>query len=258
MPYNPKSQISPEQGDEIILGDSDAKTPKGYKCVSMTELRSLYGTYINHDNLHMPMVQYLGMMLDVVRCVTSYKGVHVCKLPLDSWIFHEIIFERKPNIVIEIGNRAGGSTMMLRDWLMDIEGAKYVIGIDITRDSLFQKARDYPDIKWIDGDSCSSEVFEQVRDLISDNDRVMVIDDSSHEYQGTLDVLNTYSPLVTKGQFFIVEDTLLGEFVPFGNARARAYQAVKKFMDGNKDFKINRFLEKWFITLNPEGYLEKV
>ena len=260
MLYNPQSQISPKQGEEIVMGDMNDKTPDGYKCVSMAELRALYGTYINHDNLHMPMVQYLGMMLDIVRCMTGYKGVHVCKCPLDFWIFQEIIYERKPNVIIEIGNQSGGSTMLLRDYLMsfEIEDAKYVIGIDISRDRLFPKARDYPDIKWVDGDSCDYSVVEQVKSLISPDDRVMVIDDSGHEYQGTLDVLNTYAPIVTKGQYFIVEDTILGEFVPFGNKRMRAYQAVKEFMKDNKDFKTDRTREKWFITLNPEGHLEKI
>lgn len=260
MLYNPESQISPDQGDEIILADMDTKTPDGYRCVSMIELRALYGTYMNHDNLHMPMIQYLGMMLDIVRTLTSYKGVHICKCPLDSWIFHEIIYERKPTVIIEIGNQAGGSTMMLRDFLFnsDIPDAKGVIGIDISREFLFEKARDYPDIRWVDGDSCDPSVVEQVQGLISSDDRVMVIDDSSHEYKGTLDVLNTYGPIVSVNQYFIIEDTILGDFVPFGTNRERAYAAVKEFMTDNKDFKIDRRWEKWFITLNLEGYLEKI
>jgi len=258
--YNPESQINPDQADSIILGDQEAKPMSGYKCVSMTELRALYGTYINHDNLHMPMVQYAAMMLDIARVCTSYKGVHVCKMPLDSWIFHEIIYERKPSIIIEIGNRAGGSTMMLRDFLMtpDIKDAKGIIGVDINRNGLFEKARNYPDIKWVDGDGCDPDVVEQVKALISPEDRVMVIEDSSHEYDNTLELLKLYGPMVTKGQYFIVEDTIIGEFLPFGSPRARSYLAVKEFMKETKDFRIDRKREKWFVTFNPEGYLEKI
>jgi cephalosporin hydroxylase len=258
--YAPESEISPEQADKIIMaGDVAKDSHPGYRMVSMAELRKLYGVFINHDNLHMPLAQYLGMMLDVVRCMTHYKGVTTSTLPLDAWVYQEIIFERRPNVIIEIGNQCGGSTMMLRDYLMhsDIPDAKGVIGIDITHNRISKKALKYPDIKWIVGDACSQEVLEQVKDYISPKDRVMVIDDSNHEYEHTLTNLKNYSPLVTKDQYYVVEDTLLGEFVLFGKDRLRAYDAVYEFMKTSEDFVKDRNREKWFITANPEGFLVK-
>ena len=63
-----KSQISPDQADSIVLKPSDDTSDMpGYRCVSAMELRELYGLFINHNNLHMPMVQYLSMILDIVR-----------------------------------------------------------------------------------------------------------------------------------------------------------------------------------------------
>ena len=255
--YNTINTISPEMGDDIIIAGRTESPPKGYRQVTTVELRHLYGTWINKDNLAMPMVQYLSMMIDVIRSISHYKGVHISKCLMDAWAYQEIIWERKPNVIIEIGNQAGGSTMMLRDFLFnsDIINPKYVIGIDINRNLRWDWARDYPDIKWIDGDATTDEVLEQVKALISPEDRVMVIDDSSHEYESTLTVLKNFSPLVTKNQYFVVEDTLLGEFLPHGFERARAYQAVGEFMEGNKEFVTDRTREKWFITCNPEGFL---
>ena len=260
MLYEPSSQISPEQSEGMLLGGMDTKTPDGYRRVSLTELRALYGTYMNQDNLHMPMAQYLAMQLDIVRSLTSYKGVHVCKNPMDSWVFQEIIYERKPNVIIEIGNQGGGSTMMLSDHLFDseIDDAKYVIGIDISRERLHPKAKGWHGIKWIDGDACDPAIFEQVVALIEPTDRVMIIDDSSHEYESTLNILRTFGPLVKQGQYFIVEDTMIGAFIPFGEERIRANEAVDTFMEETDDFVVDRKPEKWFITLNPGGYLEKV
>ena len=256
--YNPESKIHPDQ--EIIMAPKRTDDLKGYKRVSPVELRAMYGMFINHDNLSMPMIQYMGMMLDIIRSMTSYKGVHLCKFPLDTWIFQEIIYERKPSIIIELGNQCGGSTMMLRDYLFnsDIKDAKGIIAVDLNRTKLSPKAKQYPDIEWIDGDCLDPEVIDRVADLISPDDRVMIIDDSLHEYDHTLDLLNKYNHLVTRGQYFIIEDTVIGEFIPLGNERHRAYQAVKKFMEGNKGFQIDRYREKWFLTLNPEGYLEKI
>jgi len=255
----PESQISPFQ--QVKIGSKDDPVPDGYRMVSLIELRELYGTWLNKDNLHMPMAQYLGMILDVVRTLTGYKGVHVCKMPNDLWIFQEIICARKPTVIVELGNQAGGSTMFLRDILLggEIPDARGVIGVDIEHGYLYDKAREYPGIKWVQGDAC--EVFDEVASLIRPEDRVMVIEDTTHEYEHTLKVLNTYAPLVTKGQYLIVEDTLLGEFIPSGkpnDERPGAYLAVHKFLAGNQDFTIDRQREKWFVTLNPEGYLERI
>ena len=246
--------------ESIILGGKSDKTPKGYKRISISELRAMYGNHINHNNLHMPMVQYLAMHLDVVRSLTSYKGVHVCKNPMDSWIFQEIIYERKPTVIIEIGNQVGGSTMMLSDYLFgsDIEDAKTVIGVDIDRSKLSEKARNYSGIKWVDGDACESEIFEKIKGMIDPQDRVMVIDDASHEYEPTLKLLRTFGNLVTKGQYYIVEDTLIGAYMPFAKESIKAHKSVEKFMSETKVFKIDKYREKWFITLNPNGYLEKI
>ena len=97
--------ITPEQADEIILSGADTKEKSGYRAISMAQLRQEYGLFIDRHNLHMPLVQYLGMMTDVVRTMTHYKGVQTSTLPLDAWIYQEIIWERKPNVIIEIGNQ---------------------------------------------------------------------------------------------------------------------------------------------------------
>ncbi len=261
MTYEPKSEISPSQADDIIMaGDVPSDSKPGYRMVSMAELRKMYGLWMNQDNLHMPMAQYLGMMLDVVRVMVHYKGVQTTTLPLDAWIYQEIIHERRPTVIIEIGNQCGGQTMFLRDCLMnnDIDDARGVIGIDIHRVRMAPKAWDWPDIKWITGDACSQKVLNEVKDYIKPEDRVMIVEDSSHEYEKTLTILQNFGPLVSKDQYFCIEDTLLGQFIEFGKKKPRAYEAVDEFMQSSEDFVVDRNREKWFITLNPEGFLVKI
>jgi cephalosporin hydroxylase len=255
-----ESEINPEQADEIIMAGGSPKERPGYRLVSMAELRKLYGLFMNPDNMHMPIVQCLGMMLDVVRVMTHYKGVHTSTLPLDAWVYQEIVWERRPTVIVEIGNQSGGGAMVLRDILMNnnITDARGIIGIDINRDQMSSIAWEWPDIKWITGDACSQEVLEQVKDYIRPKDRVMIIDDSSHEYKETYTILENFSPLVTKNQYFIVEDTVLGSYIEFGKKRKRAFEAVNKFMSKEGDFVTDRNREKWFLTLNPGGYLLKI
>jgi cephalosporin hydroxylase len=66
----------------------------------------------------------------------SWMGVKALKNPLDAWIYQEIIYEVKPDFVIEIGSFNGGSTLYLAN-LLDIIGSGSVISIDIDR-SRFQ------------------------------------------------------------------------------------------------------------------------
>lgn len=224
-------------------------------------MKSLDLTVMDHHNVDMSVKNCMrNVLFDVIRSCVSYKDVHISKLPLDCWIFQEIIYERKPTIIIEIGNQAGGSTMMLRDYLFasNSVGARGIIGIDISRDRLSKKAKNADHIKWIDGDARSTIVLNQVKDFISPYDKVMIIDDSSHEYHETFGILNLYAPLVTRGQYFIVEDTIYGGLIPFGEHRPRACHAVIDFLKKNKKFKVDREREKFFITLNPGGYLEKI
>ena len=39
---------------------------------------------------------------------TFWRGVPVQKFPCDLWIYQEILFECKPDLVIETGTGAGG------------------------------------------------------------------------------------------------------------------------------------------------------
>ena len=46
-----------------------------------------------------------------------WRGLPVLQSPQDLWIFQEIIMERQPEVVIEIGSLAGGMTQYLADLL---------------------------------------------------------------------------------------------------------------------------------------------
>ena len=42
---------------------------------------------------------------------TYFLGHRALKNPMDSWVLQEMIFEIKPDVVFEIGNKNGGSTL---------------------------------------------------------------------------------------------------------------------------------------------------
>ena len=225
------------------------------------KLRQQYGFRLSTENTWMPLYHFLPMALEIQASLTFYKGIKTSKWPCDAWIYQELIFERKPTVIIEIGNFHGGSTVMLADYLdLFSENSRGVIGVDIDHKQLESRSLKDSRIQWVDGDGKSDEVFHAVCALLKPDDRVMVIDDSNHEPDHSYQVLKKFSPLVSVGQYFIMEDTVVGpgNIIPKMHREYGADWAVREFMKDNTEFKIDHMREKWFYTNNVDGFLERI
>jgi cephalosporin hydroxylase len=225
---------------------------------SIRFLRKQYGSHINRFNLFMPLSHYLPIALRVQANITFYKGVKTSTLPSDAWVYHELIWKERPTVIVEIGNFHGGSTMMLSDYMMGTPEGRLVIGVDIDHSQLFQDALEYPNIKWIEGDANHEDMLGRVKSLIQPDDKVMVVDDSNHQEEHTYQVLKSFAPLVTKNQYFIVEDTLIGGILPRHHGEFGADVAVARFLKETDEFEPVTYWQKWFITNNPGGFLRRV
>ncbi|MDD5585162.1 MAG: CmcI family methyltransferase [Candidatus Omnitrophica bacterium] len=205
------------------------------------------------QNLNTP----IKLMLELLQKElfnSTYFDIPVLKSPIDFWIYMEIIYQIQPDLIIEIGNFHGGSTLALAHILNNI-GKGRVVGVDISHDVVAQKVRAHPGITLITGDACS--VFPQVKSLVKEHETVLIIEDSAHTYQNTFNVLTTYSPLVSKGSYFIVEDSNCHHGIEIGPVPG-PYEAIERFISENKDFLIDRTKERFIITSNPKGYLRRI
>lgn len=199
----------------------------------------------------------LGEVLEVIqeRVVTdsTYFGISCLRSPMDFWIYQEIIFALKPDVIVEIGNYHGGSALSLGH-LCDLLNKGQVIAVDIDHSRVDQAAKNHPRISFITGDAC--DVFDIVAAKCSDAKTVLVIEDSSHEYQNTLNVLMKYSQLVTVGSYLIVEDSICHHGLNVG-PNPGPYEAISDFLDNNTSFYSDRKKEPFLITWNPKGYLKR-
>jgi cephalosporin hydroxylase len=209
--------------------------------------------YYMEENLGMPLSKVLSIIQDRIMNRTTYFGVKALKSPLDYWVYQEIIFETKPDVIIEIGNANGGGTLSLAH-ICDLLGRGKVIGLDLSQKAIPKHVREHPRITFIEGDAC--QCFEYVERLISKEDRILVIEDSSHTYDNTLNVLRTYSSLIKPGDYFIVEDGICHHGLSVG-PKPGPYEAIETFIDENADFEIDRSRESFLITWNPKGYLRR-
>jgi len=191
---------------------------------------------------------------------TYWLGIPVLKSPLDMWIYHEILFQNRPDVVVESGTYHGGSAHFLA-CICDLVGSGRVITIDLPSGPEVPKNPAHPvhdRLTYVSGSSVAEETLAEVAGSIRPGEQVMVILDSDHHKDHVLSELRAYAPMVSNGHYLIVEDTNIN-----GNPVLAAYgpgprEAVEEFLGERDDFVVDSSREKYFLTFNPGGFLKRV
>ncbi|TAM45919.1 MAG: cephalosporin hydroxylase [Gammaproteobacteria bacterium] len=184
---------------------------------------------------------------------TYWMGTSCLKCPLDLWIYQEIMYEVRPDLIIETGTHAGGSALYLAH-ICDLFGAGHVATIDIDKRPRPAHKR----ISYIHGSSSDPETVAKAFDSVKKKERVLVILDSDHSEEHVSRELKLLASLVTRGSYLIVEDTNINGHPAYPTFGPGPYEAVQKFIEKNKDFEIDPSREKFLMTFNPRGYLKRI
>lgn len=195
----------------------------------------------------------------------NWLGLPIIQLPQDIIALQEIIWKVKPDLIIETGVARGGSVIFSAS-ILNLLGKGEVIGIDIDIRTNNRKAIEkHPlsnKITLIQGSSISKKIINQVYKIAKNKKNILVFLDSHHTHKHVLQELQLFSPLVRKGSYVIVFDTLVEDYPknfftnrPW-NVGNNPKTAVHEFLKHNKRFKIDKSLEnKLAITSNPDGFL---
>jgi cephalosporin hydroxylase len=194
-------------------------------------------------SLELPLANVLQTMQDRLLGKSSYHGIQTLKNPIDFWIYQELIYEIRPDLIIEIGVHHGGSSLA------------FAHGVDSIRANVDEKATSHERIEFMEGDA--KELVGEIRAQTAGTQKAMVIEDSSHEYENTLQLLRLYGDSVTVGSYFIVEDGICHHGLDVG-PEPGPYEAIHTFIHGNDSFEIDRSREDFLITWNPCGFLKKI
>lgn len=185
-----------------------------------------------------------------------WMGIKALKNPLDAWIYQEILYDVKPEVVVEIGSACGGTTLYLAH-LLDVLGKGLVVSVDMDRSAFSAR---HPRIALVTGDSASPEVIAEVSKLCRGRS-TLVIHDANHRKDHVLKDLETYSPWVSIGSYFIVEDTIQDVFEPgdgLGGFGEGPQLAVEEFLKNNPNFAVDAERERYLLTYNPKGFLKRL
>lgn len=198
----------------------------------------------------------------------SWMGRPIIQYPQDMIAMQEIIWELKPDLIIETGIAHGGSLVYYAS-LLELLGRGEILGIDIDIREHNRKAiEEHPmmkRIKMIQGSSVSKEIINQVQKFSEGKEKILVLLDSNHTREHVLKELYTYAPFVSIGSYLIVFDTIV-EDLPNNYLPGRPWGkgdnpkiAVREFLKMNKDFVIDTLIDsKLLISVAPEGYLKRI
>lgn len=197
----------------------------------------------------------------------TWLGRPIIQLPQDIIAMQEIIWRVKPQIIIETGIAHGGSLIFYASMLELIGNDGQVLGIDIEiREHNRVEIEKHPMFKritMIEGSSIDEEVVKQVYEFARAKKPVLVVLDSNHTHAHVLRELELYSPLVTKGSYLVVFDTIIEDMPdelwpdrPWGKGN-NPKTAVCEFLKTNDRFIVDKEIEhKLLITAAPDGYLK--
>ncbi|RME58884.1 cephalosporin hydroxylase, partial [Candidatus Parcubacteria bacterium] len=178
-------------------------------------------------------------MLSTLRAKYSYSfswlGRPIIQYPQDMVAMQELIWAVKPDLIIETGIAHGGSLIFSASMLtlLDVceavesgtvldpaQTRRKVIGIDIeirphNREAIEKHPMNHR-IEMVEGSSINPEVVAKVKEMAKGYERVLVFLDSNHTHDHVLAELEAYAPLVSKGSYCVVFDTII-EDMPEGS-----------------------------------------
>lgn len=190
-----------------------------------------------------------------------WRGIRVIKLPTDLILYSEIIWDKKPDIIVENGTGFGGSALWFADCLNTI-GSGRVITVDIRSD---RGHPEHPRIKYITGRSTSTDVLSAIRAEIDRygaelgrKPTVMVILDGDHSRSNVKRQLVAYGPMVTSGQYMVVEDIYRRDGVtPDPQGPGPAVDWFLRVGQG-RGFKREPIDKRFLYCISRGGWLKKI
>lgn len=209
-------------------------------------------------------------------------GLPIIQYPTDIVALQEIIWDVKPDLIIETGVARGGSVvhnaamLALLDYTDELNSCsknnrntRHVVSIDIDIRAHNREALENHPLKsyftLIQGSSIEESVIKKVHTIANKYQNIMVLLDSNHTKEHVEKELEAYADLVTVGNYCIVYDTVIEKLPDIFPDRPWSVgnspmNAVNEFqMKFPKKFVVDTQLDaKLQFSVAPGGYLKRV
>jgi len=213
-----------------------------------------------------------------------WLGRPIIQYPQDIVAMQELIWQTRPDLVIETGIAHGGSLVFTASMLAHLDYCdaheagqlldprkpkRRVIGVDIDIRAHNRAALDAHPMRnrmdLIENSSTDPAIIADIRARAAGHERVLVCLDSNHTHDHVLAELEAYAPLVSVGSYCVVFDTFVEDLPtdmlldrPWGKGD-NPKTAVLEYLEAHPEFEINKDIEnKLLITVAPDGYLKRM
>jgi cephalosporin hydroxylase len=214
----------------------------------------------------------------------AWQGRPIIQYPQDIIAMQELIWEVKPDLIIETGIAHGGSLIFSASMLAMLDmcdaidsshtldpkkSKRKVLGIDIDiRQHNREAVEAHPmasRIQMIEGSSLAPEIIEQVHQIAKNYKCILLCLDSNHTHYHVLEELKAYAHLTSIGSYCVVFDTVIDDMPidmypdrPWGPGN-NPKTAVCEYLKTHPEFEIDKSIQhKLLITVAPDGYLKRV
>ena len=189
---------------------------------------------------------------------TTWMGIDCWKSVADMWNYQEILVELKPSLVIEFGTNQGGSALFFASIMRQIGEPFKVLSVDVTHGRLNPAAGRDPDILFVESQSTVPAIAEHIRRLKSEfHGKIFAILDSDHAMNHVLAEMKLLRPLLSAGDYLIVEDSMLNghpNLPGWGPGPYEAIEAYEQEFPNDYTHDVERE-NKFGWTFAPNGFL---
>ena len=181
----------------------------------------------------------------------EWCGVPIIRHPDDIVLQQEIVWNLKPQKIIETGVARGGSLVLSSSLMSLYTDSSKVLGIDLkifdhARSSLATWIRNGK-IEIFESDSTSLDSVDRVKQFLNEESKpVLLVLDSNHSEEHVLKELIALSPLIPSGSVIMVADTIVQE-MPIDYYQDRPWgrddnplTAVNRFLSGHPNFTLDK------------------
>jgi len=188
----------------------------------------------------------------------TYMGYPVLQIPMDLWLYQELIFRERPACILQTGVAEGGSLLYFAH-LLDLTGAPascLVIGVDITLSPKAQTLR-HGRIRLVEGDSTAPEVIARLEELRNGLPALVILD-SDHRRDHVLRELERYHHMVPAGGCLVVEDTNVNGHPVYHSHGPGPFEAVEEFLSVHDDFiRDDGIWKRNLLSFHQYGWLRR-
>ena len=188
----------------------------------------------------------------------SYRGISMIKNPFDFALYPLLIWDFKPQTIIEIGSKNGGSAVWFGDLLNNFNLNGHIFSIDIVQ----VKDVEHERVTFMAGNGRELENLLSPDWINSLPRPLLVIEDADHSYETSNAVLNFFHPHLQRGDYIIIEDGIISDLTQDKTYNSGPHRALKAFLANHlEEYEIDQNYCDFFgynLTWCTNGFLKKV